>query len=245
MNKKTPNKPLIALPVGLSPLRSAARSYEVKQAYVDALLNADALPVLLPAALPPQDLPALIDKFDGFLFSGGLDLDPDLFGAEMLPSVYGVDPQRDAFELALIPLVVAADKPLLAICRGLQALNVALGGSLYVDLASELPQAQKHDYYPYFSRQKIAHNVQIEPASRLANIVGAATLATNSLHHQAARRIGAGLQVNAWAVDGVIEGLEMPERSFVLGTQWHPECLGESPASRALFAAFTSACAQT
>ncbi|MFZ3070606.1 MAG: gamma-glutamyl-gamma-aminobutyrate hydrolase family protein [Anaerolineaceae bacterium] len=236
------HQPLIAIPSSLAYHKTSSPTYETQQAYVQALLSAGGLPVLLPAALPLQSLEILVDTFDGFLFSGGGDVDPAHYGGEMNASVYGVNPERDSFELALIRLVLQADKPVLAICRGIQVLNVAQGGDLITDIASHLPQAFKHDWFPSYERDRLVHQVQVAGNSKLESILGARQCQTNSLHHQALNRTGTGLVVSALAQDGVIEGVEIPDRSFVVGVQWHPECLPEETSSRSLFRAFVQAC---
>jgi len=191
--------------------------------------------------LPLTALPELVNRFDGFVLSGGGDVDPALYCGRANANVHATNPERDAFELALIPLLLAADKPLFAICRGVQVLNVALGGSLYEDIASALPAAQRHDWYPNYPRDYLAHTVEVEPSSHLARILGTRKQRTNSLHHQAIRQPTPALEVVAHAEDGVIEAVEMPEKRFTIGVQWHPECLPEEPAMQRLFKAFVIA----
>jgi len=181
-----------------------------------------------------------VNRFDGFVLSGGGDVDPALYGGHLDATVHSIDPERDAFECALIPLVLQADKPLLAICRGAQILNVALGGSLYEDIPSALPAALRHDWYPNIPRDYLAHTVEIEPGSRLAEILGTRKLRTNSLHHQAIRQPAPGLEVVAYAEDGVIEAVELPGKRFAIGVQWHPECLPNEPAMQRLFSEFVN-----
>jgi putative glutamine amidotransferase len=144
--------------------------------------------------------------------------------------------------LTLLRLVVDAQKPVFTICRGTQALNVALGGSLIGDIATQQPQALKHDWFPGFRRDKLVHQVQIDPSSRISAIIGAQSILTNSLHHQAIDRPAPGLRVTARATDGIIEAVEEPTLPFVVGVQWHPECLPEVASMRALFAAFVASC---
>jgi putative glutamine amidotransferase len=218
-----------------------APTYEIPQAYLDAILTAGGLPILLPTSLPITALPELVNRFDSFVLSGGGDVDPALYGGHLDATVHSIDPERDAFECALIPLVLEADKPLLAICRGAQILNVALGGSLYEDIPSALPEALRHDWYPNIPRDYLAHTVEIEPGSRLAEILGTRKLRTNSLHHQAIRQPAPALEVVARAEDGVIEAVELPEKRFAIGVQWHPECLPDEPAMQRLFSEFVNA----
>ena len=235
-------KPLIALPAGLTARRSSPGGYEIKQAYIQAVTRAGGIPVILPASIPAEELPRLAAVFDGFLFSGGADLDPAHYGGELHPNTYGINPERDAFELTVLCLVVDAQKPVFTICRGTQALNVALGGSLIGDIATQQPQALKHDWFPGFRRDKLVHQVQIDPSSRIGAIIGAQNILTNSLHHQAIDRPAPGLRVTARASDGIIEAVEEPTLPFVVGVQWHPECLPEVSSMRALFTAFVASC---
>lgn len=235
-------QPLIALPANRLTRKNSIPHHEVKEAYIRAVIAAGGLPVLLPAAIPPADLPRLVSLFDGFLFCGGGDLEPGCYGGSQHPNMHGVNPERDAFELALVPLVVQSGKPLLGICRGMQVLNVALGGDLYGDLASQLPAALKHDYFPGYKRDLLVHDVTIETASQLAAILGEASVKTNSIHHQAVRKLASDLRATAFSADGVIEAVEMPANKFVLGVQWHPEWLQNSAPMRAIFTEFVRAC---
>ncbi len=236
-----PAQPLITLIATRQTHLKRAPTYEIPQAYLDAILTAGGLPMLLPTSLPIAALPELVNRFDGFVLSGGGDVDPALYGGHLDVTVHSIDPERDAFECALIPLVLQADKPLLAICRGAQILNVALGGSLYEDIPSALPEALRHDWYPNYPRDYLAHTVEIEQGSRLAEILGTRKLHTNSLHHQAIRQPAPGLEAVARAEDGVIEAVELPGKRFAIGVQWHPECLPEEPAMQRLFSEFVKA----
>jgi len=236
-----PDQPQIALIATRQTHPKRAPTYEIPQAYLDAILTAGGLPMLLPTSLPLTALPELVNRFDGFVLSGGGDVDPAVYSGHLDTTIHSIDPERDAFELALIPLMLAADKPLLAICRGVQVFNVALGGSLYQDITSALPAAQRHDWYPNYPRDYLAHTVEVEPGSRLAGILGTRKLRTNSLHHQAIRQPAPALEVVAHAEDGVIEAVELPGKRFVIGVQWHPECLPEEPAMQRLFKAFVIA----
>ncbi len=236
-----PAQPLIALIATRQMHPKRAPTYEIPQAYLDAILTAGGLPMLLPASLPLAALPGLMARYDGFVLSGGGDVDPALYGSQLIAAIHSIDPERDAFERALIPLVLQADKPLLAICRGIQILNVALGGSLYEDAASQLPNALRHDWYPDIPRDYLAHTVEVELGSRLVEILGTRTLRTNSLHHQAIRQPAPALEVVAHAEDGVIEAVELPGKRFAIGVQWHPECLPEEPAMQRLFSEFVNA----
>lgn len=235
-------KPLIALPCGLAEHRHRSPTYQINQAYIESVLQADGMPVLLPTALPLENLGEMVENFDGFLLSGGGDVDPVYYNGLPQPNLHSLDADRDTFELALLPLILQQDKPLLTICRGTQVLNIALGGNLIEDIATQLPQAGKHDWYPDYDRDMLTHTVTINQGSRLTEIFGKSPIQTNSLHHQALDRLGKGLVVSGRAEDGVIEAVEMPNQKFVVGVQWHPECLPTHLPMRSLFSAFIQAC---
>jgi len=235
-------KPVIIIAGHLETHSKSSPIYGAKQAYIQAILRPGELPLVVAPDLPAEDLQALIRLGDGFLLCGGGDVEPFRYGGQRYARLAGLEPQRDDFELHLLPLILEADKPLLAICRGVQVLNVALGGTLICDIASELPQAGKHDYFPGFKRDRVVHDVNIQPKALLAEVLGVNKVGTNSLHHQALGKVGEGLLVSARANDKVIEGVEMPSKHFVMGLQWHPECMPESELMRHLFEAFIAAC---
>jgi putative glutamine amidotransferase len=202
----------------------------------DAIREAGGIPVMLPGPCGPGSLARMIEAFDAFVIPGGYDCNPTLYGEEPLPECGPISPLRDRFECALIPRVVEADKPLLTICRGTQVLNVALGGTLWQDIPSQpgstlnpVPQPIQHTQTGDTQGLQ-GHEVSVYPNSLLSQVMGEAPqeLHVNSLHHQSIRNVGRGLVVNAMAPDGVVEGVEMPEKPFVLGLQWHPEFLWQS-----------------
>ena len=235
-------KPKIALVAARFQSKTGSPTYQNRQVDIEAVLLAGGLPVLLPAAIPLEEIPVLTAQFDGFYLTGGGDLDPTLYGEQNHERVYGINPERDAFELALIREVVACDKPLLAVCRGMQTLNVACGGTLYVDILSQMPGAQKHDWWPTYKRNKLVHDVSVTPDSFLADILGEVELRTNSLHHQSVRQVADELRSVAFASDGVVEGIEHPNKRFVVGVQWHPEWLQDQQPMQKLYKAFIDAC---
>ncbi|HNY84143.1 MAG TPA: gamma-glutamyl-gamma-aminobutyrate hydrolase family protein [Anaerolineaceae bacterium] len=234
-------KPLIAISAAHQSRKGRVPDYEANETYIKAVLSAGGLPVVLPTNIPEADWLQLIDAFGGFLYCGGGDVNPERYGAQLPPNSYGIHAERDHFELGMLRLILEADKPLLCICRGLQVLNVGLGGTLIGDIAAELPEADRHDWYPSFARDKLVHTVTIKPGSKLERITGRGSLRTNSLHHQAVKKVGDGLVVTARAADGVIEAAELPDKRFVMGVQWHPEHLQDDPAMRSLFENFIKA----
>jgi putative glutamine amidotransferase len=211
--------PLIGITAG--PDTRNPLGYWLRQDYVRSVERAGGVPLVLPPS-PPASARALVARLDGLLLSGGSDVDPALYGAAPHPAVKGVARDRDEFELALAREALERDRPLLAICRGHQVLNVATGGTLVQDIPSEIGRAVDHD--PEAERWETAHHVQILQGTRLREILGRDEVAVNSFHHQAVAALGRGLVVSARSgPDGVVEGIEAPDRRFALGVQWHPE----------------------
>jgi putative glutamine amidotransferase len=242
MDENPMQKPLIIVAGHREAHSKYSPIYGEKQAYIQSIVQAGGLPLIVAPNLPVDDLQRLISLADGFLLCGGGDVEPFRYGGEACARLTGLDPERDMFELQLLQDILQADKPLLAICRGVQILNVALGGTLICDIASQLPQAGKHDYSPGYKRDLVVHDVSIQTNTLLAGALGVKIVGTNSLHHQALDKVGHGLVVNARADDGVVEGVEMPSKRFVLGIQWHPECMPESAVMQHLFQTFVINC---
>ena len=202
--------------------------HAVARDYVEAVVAAGGLPVLLPI-LAPDLAPVALRDLDGLLCSGGGDIEPGCYGQSPHPDVYGLDPARDAWELAL---VAAAEVPVLGICRGSQLLNVAAGGTL----VQHLPDHTAIVHRQMDRKREIVHDVEVHPGSRLHAVVGGLQLGVNSLHHQAVDEVGTGFTAVAWAPDGTIEAIEAIGDRPVLAVQWHPELLLEHEAHRGLFA---------
>ncbi len=201
--------------------------FQLRDDYVRAVEAAGGLPLVL-APGTPEDARELVRRIDALVLTGGADIDPARYGKEPHATVERVRPERDAFEIALAREAISRDVPLLAICRGQQVLNVATGGTLVQDIPSEWPGAGAHD--DDGPRWRRSHEVEVLPGTRLFSILGAARVAVNSFHHQAVRDLGTGLVLSARAVeDGVVEGVEMPGRRFVIGVQWHPESFWDHP----------------
>ena len=213
----------------------------MREDYARSVERSGAIPVVLPSQRP-EDAAAVLDRLDGLLLSGGIDVDPALYGRVPHPKLGRVDRRRDDFELALTREALARDLPILAICRGHQVLNVATGGTLVQDIPSEWKGAVTHDAPGRRTRR--SHAIDVVPASRLGAILGGGQLSVNSFHHQAIDELGEGLVLSARSPnDGLIEGVELPERTFVVGVQWHPESFWKEPRSfQGLFDAHTAAC---
>jgi putative glutamine amidotransferase len=210
-------------------------------AYVQAITAAGGVPVLLPAGIPTAALGDLRQQLNGILFSGGADVAPMLFGGHFHSQVYGVDPARDALEIELVHIAVQTSWPLLAICRGVQVLNVALSGTLFTHIADQLDRPLEHDNGKNHPRDYLAHSIKIEAGSKLERILGVPEMAVNSMHHQGIEFLSPCLHPSAFSPDGLVEAVEIPEHPFAVGVQWHPECLPESVQMQALFQAFVSA----
>ncbi|MGE5594013.1 MAG: gamma-glutamyl-gamma-aminobutyrate hydrolase family protein [Betaproteobacteria bacterium] len=233
-------RPLVGVTCsGYSPNESGeTRKHTLPHDYVYALTKAGSEVVILPAGDGESAL-RLAESLGGVVLSGGADLDPRHFGEEPHPSLGHIDPERDEFELALVKAAVQAGTPILAICRGIQVLNVAMGGTLYQDIPSQVNGAIKHrqDAPRYYA----SHQVIVERHSKLAGMVGAGEVLVNSFHHQAVRQVAPGFVVSARSSDGVIEGIESVHDLFVVGVQWHPECMTDRyPAMFEIFAAFVA-----
>jgi putative glutamine amidotransferase len=201
---------------------SGAERSGVNSAYVRAVIRAGAIPLILPPLLGENHHVAILDVLDGLVLTGGEDVDPAFYNHARHPAIGEVDPQRDAFELGLFRESRRRGLPTLAICRGIQLVNVAMGGTLWQDLPSEKPGALPHRAPT--DRDVRTHDVTITPGSRLAHVLGTTRCAVNSFHHQSIRDLAPGLVVTATAPDGEIEGVESPEGDpWLLAVQWHPE----------------------
>jgi putative glutamine amidotransferase len=233
--------------IGLTAYRTdSGRGYgyiSVTEAYSTSILEAGAIPILIPLGLSRADLSYLRGSLDGILFTGGGDIDLELYGGMPHPSLRGVDTERDIQEIALVKEAIEERQPFLGICRGLQVINVARGGTLYSDLKAQLPDALDHDFTGSYPRDRITHPVRIEEGSLLSEILDEPLIQVNSLHHQGVRRLGNGLVPVAYAPDGLIEAFELRNHPFGLAVQWHPEWVLGEHRTPALFEAFVQAAA--
>ena len=234
--------PTIGITGELTLNQSGAPVCRIGQAYIQAIRKAGGIPLLIPIGIDLNHLDDLLSLLDGILLSGGGDIDPRHFNGTLHPSLSGVSAERDELEFVLIEKTLTADLPMLAICRGIQVLNVALGGTLHTDLADQFPDALKHDWYPDHPRDKLGHTVSLNRNSVLHEILSSDVVPVNSLHHQGTAELAEGLEAIAFAPDGLVEAVSVKDASFGLGVQWHPECLPDDPGMQALFHAFVETC---
>ena len=209
--------------------------------YVRSVEQAEAIPLVI-APTRPQDAGSILDRLDGLMLTGGVDIDPEFFDQPPHPGLGRVDRSRDDLEIALVHEALRRDLPNLGICRGIQVLNVAAGGTLIQYLPSDIAGGERHDCPEPRSRR--VHRIAVDGDTRLRDILGEATVSVNSFHHQSVDRLGDGFVASARCdEDGVIEGIEMPRRRFVVGVQWHPETFWDAPDSfQPLFDAQADAC---
>jgi putative glutamine amidotransferase len=235
-------QPRILIPI---PIQDAERRrYTLGKNYVHSIIAAGGVPLLVPTALDDATLHELFTAADGVMLTGGDDVNPALFGEEVHEKTGGIDHDRDRAEMALMRWCAAADKPVFGICRGIQVMNVALGGSLIQDVPSQAPSELTHPgHWNGAARDQVLHTVTCDEGTRAAALLGR-DVGVNSFHHQSIKRLGDGLVVTGRAPDGIVEAVEIPAQRFCLGVQWHPE---EMAAGRAdmlgIFRAFVAACA--
>jgi putative glutamine amidotransferase len=236
----TMNPPLIGVSTSVTVDRYPERAY-VNAAYLNAVQQAGGVPVPLPPQLGRSGRAELLKRLHGVLLTGGGDVDPARFGESPHATTTDVSTARDELEIELTRWAIERRVPLLAVCRGLQVLNVALGGSLHQDIPSVLGSPFDHSQPGLQSKARSTptHPVKVQDGSRLARVLGALEVDVNSFHHQAIHRLGHGLEGVAWAPDSIVEGVELADDAqFVLGVQWHPEELvGHDRTARNLFAA--------
>ncbi len=219
----------------------AKESYWMLPGYMDGIEQAGGIPILLPLTNNEEVLKQVIYNIDGLLLTGGHDVDPSLYYEKAHAKTGTHCCIRDSSEAFLIKEAIKINLPTLGICRGLQLLNVVLGGSLYQDLPSQAPSDIQHQMSPPYNRT--AHCVTISPNTPLSSILNAEKIGVNSYHHQAIKALAPSLQVAATSEDGLIEAVYLPEQRFTLAVQWHPELsYKENQHSLALFQAFVQAC---
>lgn len=225
-------KPIIGITPDYDPRE---RRYKIHEDYIRAVKTVGGYPVLL---FPEEGLPYLAD---GILLSGGGDIDPLLFGEEPLQESGEISPLRDSYELALCREALAQNIPLLGICRGMQVMNIAAGGSIYQDIQVQTTSDLKHSQQA--PRHYGTHSIQLQPDTMLAQLFGTLTATVNSFHHQAVARLGTGFVASAVSRDGLAEAIEHTENSFACGVQWHPEAM-HTAQQQQLFQSFINAAIQ-
>jgi len=210
------------------------------QSYVNAVIQAGGVPLLIPSLVAEDGWDALYSRLDGILFSGGGDIGLEYSPGEPHPRIDDVDLMRDSIELKMVRAAALEGKPFLGICRGCQVMNVALGGTLYTHLPEQLPNALDHSY-PGNMRTVLVHEIRIEEGTHTAEIFGEPIIKVNSLHHQGLKAIAPSVRAAGHAPDGLVEAIELPDHPFGLAVQWHPEWLTDQEGTRNLFRKFVSA----
>jgi gamma-glutamyl-gamma-aminobutyrate hydrolase PuuD len=198
--------------------------------YVESVERAGGVPVILPVT-DPELVPTMLEAVQGVVFTGGGDVQPSLYGATPAPETHNVDPRRDAFDIAVLQCALERDIPVLAICRGMQMVNVALGGTLVQHVPGVT--GQHHDQHE--RGHEAVHKIKIEPESHLAEALGETELEVNSIHHQAVLEAAPGSRAVAWADDGTVEAFEVEGNRHLVAVQWHPELLEDWPEQQGLF----------
>jgi putative glutamine amidotransferase len=237
--------------IGCTTLRKRFRQkqpnyvYGLKASYTEAITAAGGIPLLIPLGLSDEDMQAIFNRVDGILLPGGGDVEPGRYNGHKIKRMWGIDPVRDRTEIFMTRAAVNQRKPIFAICRGIQVMNVALGGSLWEDIKSLVPDTIDHNLPDHMPRNHLSHTVTLSTGSNAAQNLGKTTSWVNSMHHQAIRDVAQELEVTATAPDGIIEAAEVPGHPFAVGVQWHPENLtGDDPAMLALFQGFVKAAAR-
>jgi putative glutamine amidotransferase len=233
-------KPLIGITTNQSANMYGQPTIMLMQSYVNAVMQAGGVPMLIPSMIAEDGWDAAYSRLDGILFSGGGDVSLEFFQGDPHPRIDGVDSLRDAVELKIVQAAASDGKPFLGICRGCQVVNVALGGTLYTHIPDQLPNALDHDY-PGNKRTVLVHDVKIEEGTHFAGIYGEPIIKVNSLHHQGLKDIAPALRVAGNSPDGLVEAVELPEHPFGLAVQWHPEWLTDQEPTRNLFRKFVEA----
>lgn len=223
--------------IGILPMINGENQSYIVQNYVDAIESSGAMAIMLPYTESCESIDRFLDISDGFLFAGGPDIEPYRYGEKKLDACEGTAPLRDAVELLAFPKIFATGKPVLGICRGLQLINTALGGTLYQDMPSQIESGVKHRNkdVPSF------HDINISDSTPLKELSDSDHVTVNSYHHQAIKDIGRELEVMARGDDGVIEAVYIPGRKFFWAFQWHPEKNMENELNKRIFKAFVEA----
>ncbi|MEM7800313.1 MAG: gamma-glutamyl-gamma-aminobutyrate hydrolase family protein [Chloroflexota bacterium] len=238
------HKPLIGMPTWIdqSTAYGGVDLFALNQSYINAVVAAGGIPFLIPLNLEREGLWSIFSRLDGLFLAGGTDIHPEHYGETAEGTEGRFDDERDHTELILARWSFEHNVPLFGVCRGMQMINVAAGGTLYHDLATDLPEKERHDFPGVGEiRQQIRHNIFIEADSFLGQTLGE-IVGVNSMHHQAIKTVGDRLQVTAISEDGLVEGIEYADGRFVIGCQWHPEELMDDPSQARLLTGFVEAC---
>ena len=227
-------RPLIAV----API--TAGGYRMTRPYLQCLEQAGGAPIVLPLTENTEVLHTILKHCSGLVITGGHDVAPHRYGQEILPQCGPIDGELDSMEEQLMNWALEGDIPILAVCRGIQYLNTHLGGTLYQDLPSQRPGDVNHSQQPPYDIP--VHRVTVDEGSFLAGLTGAGELEVNSFHHQAILDLAPGLVVDALSEDGLVEGVHMPDNTFVLGLQWHPEYFPNAGWAQGIFRGFVEAC---
>ena len=225
--------------IGIIPLWDSDKdSFWMLPGYMDGITREGALPVMLPLTSDENMIADIVARFDGFLLSGGQDVSPEFYNESIRDTCGEICEGRDKMEWLLTKYALAADKPILGICRGLQFLNVFLGGSLYQDIPTELDSKLRHSQKPPYNTP--IH--EVEALGFLQTMLGTSKIEVNSYHHQGIKKLAKDLKSCGTSCDGLIEAVYIPDKSFVLAVQWHPEFALEWDSSQKIFEAFVRAC---
>ncbi len=230
--------------IGLTPSHNTETDdIYMRSTYLKALSAAGAIPIILPLDISREETERFMELLDGFLFTGGPDPHPFLFGQETYDFCGEVSLKRDTMELTLLSLAIKRQKPILGICRGIQIINVGLGGTIYQDINRQHPRQLPIAHKQPFPYSIPSHSIQIVPGTRLARICGSPVIRVNSMHHQAVKDLAPGLIASGVSPDGLTEAIELPAYPFLVAVQWHPEHLWhQDAAAAALFRHFVLAC---
>jgi putative glutamine amidotransferase len=238
-------RPLIGIPTRTIQDPDGSESYGVRFTFPRAIERAGGAPVLVPLKLVDETLRAIFSRLDGLLLAGGVDVHPGEYGESVEDYCGQIDVHRDAVELQLIRWALDEKMPVFGICRGIQAMNIAAGGSLYQDIPRQLEGKLGHEHRKGDPYNLLVHEIELEPDSRLARTLGERQAKVNSLHHQSVKDVAPGFRVIARAPDGIIEGIEAVNGAFALGVQFHPEWLIDDDARMVrLFEDFVQASSQ-
>lgn len=229
--------------IGIVPLIDREKeSYWMLPGYMQGIMEAGGLPVMLPLTEDREGIRQLARYCGGFLFTGGQDVSPELYGEEKIPQCGECCPERDRMESILLEEALRADKPILGICRGIQFINAALGGTLYQDIPFQVNTKTEHHQRPPYDVP--VHEVCVKEGTALYDLLGVQKIKVNSYHHQAVKDLSPRLKAMAVSEDGLIEGAYMPDRKFVWAVQWHPEFSWRTDEnSRKIFRAFVESAA--